>query len=173
MNIYEDMCKDILGTESYFLFTMDKLVSSLMKTLSGICNDSLTREIVNLYLYERSRQQTMNEKLYLWNFLQLIDNYNINCFRMHYSVESRVMSLHLIDLPIDPNRRDYLDTFKEYIDSKLGETYSNLIEDNKTGEDPFTIFLERNVRKMKKKRKGNKPILFENNLVYKVVSYNL
>jgi hypothetical protein len=146
---------------------MDKLVNSLIKTLNTMCNDSLTKDIINLYTYERSRKWIMNESLYLCNFIQLIDSCNINCFRLYYSAETRVMSIHLIDMPDESNRKDYIDSFKEYIDHKLQEGYAKLIEENQ-GDDGFTLFLDRNVRLMRKRRKHIRPLIFENELLYKV-----
>jgi hypothetical protein len=150
---------------------MDKLVNSLIKTLNSMCNDSMTKEIINLYLYENSRKSAMNEKLYLSNFIQLIDNFNLNCFRLHYLPDTRIMSIHLIDMPQETNKKDYFDLFKEYIESKLQETYTRLIEEN-ISDDPFTLFLDRNVSFMRNRRKGIKPLLFENNLLYKVILFN-
>jgi hypothetical protein len=138
-----------------------------------MCNDNLTKEIISLYLYEKGRKLAMSENLYVSNFIQLIDSFNINFFRIHYSTETRVMSIHLIEMPLDQNRKDYLENFREYLDGKLQETYTRLIEDNQTGDDPFTLFLDRNVKLMQKKRKSVKPLVFENNLLYKVnVSIN-
>ena len=34
--VYEELCRDILGNESYFLFNMDKLISSIIKIISII-----------------------------------------------------------------------------------------------------------------------------------------
>jgi hypothetical protein len=147
---------------------MDKLVNSMIKSLVSMYNDTLTKEVISLYTAERSRRLAMNENLYLFSFIQLIDNFNNNCFRIHYSTDNRTMSIHLMDLPLEQNRKDYLETFKDYIELKLPETYTQLIEDNMSTEDRFTLFLERNIKLVQKKRKGVKPIVFENGLFFKV-----
>jgi len=50
--IYEELCRDILGNEAYFLFNMDKLISSLIKEMSTILSDNLSKEVLNLFKYE-------------------------------------------------------------------------------------------------------------------------
>ena len=47
--VYEELCRDILGNEAYFLFNMDKLISSLIKEMSTILSDNLSKEVLNLY----------------------------------------------------------------------------------------------------------------------------
>ena len=62
--VYEELCRDILGNESYFLFNMDKLISSLIKTMTTIITDNLSKEILNLFKFEITRKNAPNEKLY-------------------------------------------------------------------------------------------------------------
>ena len=49
----------------------------------------------------------------------------------------------------------------------LQESYQKLEEENLGQDEPFTIFLERNKRHVMKKRNCNKPMIRENNLLFK------
>jgi paired amphipathic helix protein Sin3a len=165
---YEDLCRDVLGNESYFLFNLDKLVNSLIKTLNTMSSDNVTKEILDLFIVERSRSKAMSEEIYLSNYIQMVNECNITNFRILYSVEDRVMSIHLIDIPFDHTRNDYLDSFKEFIDNIMQESYSKLIEENDSLDEPFTIYLKRNVNLMKKRRMNISPFVNENNFNLKV-----
>jgi hypothetical protein len=133
-----------------------------------MCNDNITKEILELFSNEKSRKNTMNEELYLYNYIQLVDEYNITNFRILYSSEDRILSVHLIDIPDDQNRKDYLETFKEFLDSIMQESYSKLVQENETQDEPFTIYLRRNVKLMKRKRKIANPSILANELQFKV-----
>ena len=62
--VYEELCRDILGNEAYFLFNMDKLISSLIKSITTILSDNLSKDVLNLFKFEINRKTAPNEKLY-------------------------------------------------------------------------------------------------------------
>ncbi|XP_064987588.1 paired amphipathic helix protein Sin3-like 4 isoform X5 [Musa acuminata AAA Group] len=53
---FEDDCRGIIGTQSYVLFTMDKLIYKIVKQLQAIASDETDNKLLQLYLYEKSRQ---------------------------------------------------------------------------------------------------------------------
>ena len=165
--IYEELCRDILGNESYFLFNMDKLISSLIKTMITIINDNLSKEILNLFKYEITRKNSPNEKLYFANYLQLLDNNSTNNFRILFNPKLSIMCVHLMDLPIEPNKKDYYDQFKDFVNKTLQASYTKMYNDNQSVDDPFNIFLNRNQRIMKEVRNCLKPAYCSNNLVFR------
>ena len=69
--VYEELCRDILGNEAYFLFNMDKLISSLIKSITKILSDNLSKDVLNLFKFEINRK-TVLMKNYI---LQIIFNY--------------------------------------------------------------------------------------------------
>ena len=69
--VYEELCRDILGNEAYFLFNMDKLISSLIKSITTILSDNLSKDVLNLFKFEINRK-TVLMKNYI---LQIIFNY--------------------------------------------------------------------------------------------------
>ncbi|XP_064952006.1 paired amphipathic helix protein Sin3-like 3 [Musa acuminata AAA Group] len=52
---FEDDCRAIIGTQSYVLFTLDKLIYKVVKQLQAIASDEMDNKILQLYSYEKSR----------------------------------------------------------------------------------------------------------------------
>ncbi|MCI00262.1 paired amphipathic helix protein Sin3-like 4-like, partial [Trifolium medium] len=53
---FEDDCRAIIGTQSYLLFTLDKLIYKLVKQLQAIASDEMDNKLLQLYAYEKSRK---------------------------------------------------------------------------------------------------------------------
>ncbi|KAJ6838713.1 paired amphipathic helix protein Sin3-like 4 [Iris pallida] len=52
---FEDDCRAIVGTQSYVLFTLDKLIYKIVKQLQAIATDEMDAKLLQLYKYEKSR----------------------------------------------------------------------------------------------------------------------
>lgn len=52
---FEDDCRALIGTQSYVLFTMDKLIFKLVKQLQSIASDEMANKLLALHTYEKSR----------------------------------------------------------------------------------------------------------------------
>ncbi|KAH7289366.1 hypothetical protein KP509_31G072300 [Ceratopteris richardii] len=52
---FEDDCRALIGTQSYVLFTMDKLIFKLVKQLQSIASDEMANKLLTLHTYEKSR----------------------------------------------------------------------------------------------------------------------
>ena len=165
--IYEELCRDILGNESYFLFNMDKLISSLIKTISNIINENLSKEVLNLFKFEINRKTAPNEKLYFANYIQLLDNNSTNNFRILMNPKISVMTIHLMELPIEPNKKDYYAQFKEFVNKTLQASYTKIYEYNQSTDDPFNVYLRRNINITKNIRTKENPDLVSNNLLFR------
>lgn len=46
---YEDTCRSLMGSTSYFLFTMDKLVSLVLKQMQQLANDDTCQELLKVF----------------------------------------------------------------------------------------------------------------------------
>ena len=46
---FEDQCRSLLGTNSYVLFTLDKLIRFIIKQLQTLVGDSSSQELLELY----------------------------------------------------------------------------------------------------------------------------
>ncbi|CAL9079689.1 unnamed protein product [Musa textilis] len=53
---FEDDCRAIIGTQSYVLFTLDKLIYKVVKQLQAIASNEMDNKILQLYSYEKSRR---------------------------------------------------------------------------------------------------------------------
>ena len=134
--VYEELCRDILGNEAYFLFNMDKLISSLIKSITTILGDNLSKDVLNLFKFEINRKTAPNEKLYFANYIQLLDNNSINNFRI-------------------------------LINPKLQASYTKLYEYNQSSDDPFNVYLRRNINMMENTRTKANADLVSNNLLFR------
>ena len=165
--IYEELCRDILGNESYFLFNMDKLISSLIRVISTIIQDNLSKEVLNLFKFEINRKAEPNEKLYFANYIQLLDNNSINNFRILINPKISVMTIHLMEVPIEPNKKDYYAQFKEFVNKTLQASYTKIYEYNQSVDDPYNVYLRRNINMTKNIRTKENPDLVSNNLLFR------
>ena len=165
--LYEELCRDILGNESYFLFNMDKLISSLIKVISTIITDNLSKDVLNLFKFEINRKTAPNEKLYFANYIQLLDNNSINNFRILINPKISVMTIHLMEVPIEPNKKDYYAQFKEFVNKTLQASYTKIYEYNQSIDDPFNVYLRRNISMTKNIRTKENPDLVSNNLLFR------
>ncbi|CAI5740090.1 unnamed protein product [Peronospora farinosa] len=46
---YEDSCRSLMGSTSYFLFTMDKLVAQVLKQMQHLANDDVCQELIKAF----------------------------------------------------------------------------------------------------------------------------
>ncbi|CAH0480507.1 unnamed protein product [Peronospora belbahrii] len=46
---YEDSCRSLMGSTSYFLFTMDKLVAQVLKQMQHLANDDICQELTKAF----------------------------------------------------------------------------------------------------------------------------
>lgn len=52
---YEDLIRQMLGNRAYLLFTIDKLITTLLKMLQQLSNDDTFNRLVGLFVYHRSQ----------------------------------------------------------------------------------------------------------------------
>ena len=165
--VYEELCRDILGNEAYFLFNMDKLTNSLIRIISNIITDNLSKDVLNLFKFEINRKSAPNEKLYFANYIQLLDNNSSNNFRILINPKISVMTIHLMEVPIEPNKKDYYAQFKDFVNKTLQASYTNIYNYNQSVDDPFNVYLRRNIKKTKDIRTKENPDLVSNNLLFR------
>ena len=167
ITVYEELCRDILGNESYFLFNMEKLISSLIKSISNILSDTLSKDVLNLFKFEINRKSSPNENLYFANYIQLLDNNSANNFRFLINPKIYVMTIHLMEIPIEPNKKDYYAQFKGFVNKTLQASYKKLYEYNQSNDDPFNVYLRRNISMTQNTRTKEEADLIWNNLLFR------
>ncbi|XP_027359740.1 paired amphipathic helix protein Sin3-like 4 isoform X4 [Abrus precatorius] len=136
---FEDDCRAIIGTQSYVLFTLDKLIYKLVKQLQAVASDEIDNKLLQLYAYEKSRKPgKFVDVVYHENARVLLHDENI--YRIEYSPGPMKLSIQLMDsghdkpeltaVSVDPNFLTYLhNDFMSFVSDK-----------EKSG-----IFLKRNI----------------------------
>ncbi|XP_022776020.1 paired amphipathic helix protein Sin3-like 4 isoform X2 [Durio zibethinus] len=139
---FEDDCRAIIGTQSYVLFTLDKLIYKLVKQLQAVASDEMDNKLLQLYAYEKSRKSgRFVDVVYHENARVLLHDENI--YRIECSSTPTHLSIQLMDyghdkpevtaVSMDPNFAAYLhNDFLSIVPKEKG----------KPG-----IFLKRNIRK--------------------------
>ncbi|KAL1355186.1 paired amphipathic helix protein Sin3-like 4 isoform X1 [Arachis hypogaea] len=139
---FEDDCRAIIGTQSYLLFTLDKLIYKLVKQLQNVATDEMDNKLLQLYAYEKSRKPgRFVDAVYHENARVLLHEENI--YRIEYSPGLKKLSLQLMDyghdkpevtaVSMDPNFSGYL--YNEFF---------SVVSDKK---EKSGIFLKRNKRR--------------------------
>ncbi|KAB2042110.1 hypothetical protein ES319_D02G193000v1 [Gossypium barbadense] len=138
---FEDDCRAIIGTQSYVLFTLDKLIYKIVKQLQAIASDEMDNKLLQLYAYEKSRRSRRFDVVYHENARVLLHDENI--YRIECSSTPTCLSIQLMDyghdkpevtaVSMDPNFAAY-----------LHNDFLSVVPKEK--EKPG-IFLKRNVRK--------------------------
>ncbi|KAA8529502.1 hypothetical protein F0562_033699 [Nyssa sinensis] len=114
---FEDDCRAIIGTQSYLLFTLDKLIYKLVKQLQTIATDEMDHKLLQLYAYEKSRKPgRCVDVVYHENSRVLLHDENI--YRIECSSAPTRLSIQLMDsghdkpevtaVSMDPNFAAYL-----------------------------------------------------------------
>ncbi|KAJ8457998.1 hypothetical protein OPV22_030924 [Ensete ventricosum] len=142
---FEDDCRTIIGTQSYLLFTLDKLIYKIVKQLEAIASDEMDNKLLQLYLYEKSRRPARSSDLvYHENIRVLLHDENIYRFEC-FSQSSNATRLYIqlmeyghekpeaAAVSMDPSFSTYL--YSDFMSS---------IPDKKGAEG---VFLRRNKRK--------------------------
>ncbi|KAH9709201.1 HDAC interact domain-containing protein [Citrus sinensis] len=138
---FEDDCRAIIGTQSYVLFTLDKLLYKLVKHLQAVAPDEMDNKLLQLYAYEKSRKPgRFVDVVYHENARVLLHDENI--YRIECSSIPTRLSIQLMDnghdkpevtaVSMDPNFAAYL--------------YHDFLSVPDKKEKPG-IFLKRNKRK--------------------------
>jgi len=95
---YEDKCRSLLGTGSYVLFTMDKVVSRMVKQVQLIFASSMasnaSAKFLELYHNERQKPHGIIDALYHFAALETCRDLQISSlYRMRYRAQDGVESL--------------------------------------------------------------------------------
>ncbi|XP_044489131.1 paired amphipathic helix protein Sin3-like 4 isoform X3 [Mangifera indica] len=93
---FEDDCRAIIGTQSYVLFTLDKLLYKLVKHLQAVATDEMDNKLLQLYAYENSRKPgRFVDIVYHENARVLLHDENI--YRIECSSAPARLSIQLMD----------------------------------------------------------------------------
>ncbi|GAB4820057.1 hypothetical protein N2152v2_007103 [Parachlorella kessleri] len=91
---FEDNCRALLGTNSYVLFTLDKLVSKTVKQLQVVHSDEVAARLVELWRYENARGVPVHDPVYHANAHVIL--HEEPCYRVEHTLDRKV-SVQLMD----------------------------------------------------------------------------
>ncbi|KAL9246447.1 hypothetical protein vseg_019981 [Gypsophila vaccaria] len=95
-NKFEDECRAIVGTQSYLLFTLDKLIYKLVKQLQVLAADDVDNKLLQLYAYESSRKpERFVDIVYHENARVILHDENI--YRVECSFSPTRLSIQLME----------------------------------------------------------------------------
>eukprot|EP00899_Mesostigma_viride_P008288 jgi/Mesvir1/17460/Mv08734-RA.1 len=118
---YEDDCRALLGTSSYVLFTLDKVVLKLEKQLQLVNSDELSLKLIGMQNYESSRGRPVAESVYFANCCMLLADEP--CYRLEVAKDPH-RRLAITCLDRGPDKSELLcgameGSFADYLGSFL------------------------------------------------------
>jgi hypothetical protein len=93
----KEICREILGNESNFLLNFDKLMHSFAKSVLILPNINQIDDMIDLYFIEKSRKLKPNEEAYITNYLSLSSQLYNKRFRLLFSVENMILTIHYFE----------------------------------------------------------------------------
>ncbi|CAH8363812.1 unnamed protein product [Eruca vesicaria subsp. sativa] len=140
---FEDDCRAIIGTQSYVLFTLDKLIYKLIKHLQVVAADEMDSKLQQLYLYEKSRKpEKYLDAVYYDNTRVLLPDEDIYRIECELATPTK-LSIQLLnyghDKP-DVTSISMDQTFAAYLYNQFLSSQSKVKENSR-------IYLNRNKRK--------------------------
>jgi len=88
---FEDECRAIIGTQSYVLFTLDKLIFKLVKQLQAAASDDVALKLLALNAYEKSGEAA--DLVYHANSCVILHDENIYRFEHRSNPSELLMQL--------------------------------------------------------------------------------
>lgn len=150
MSQFEDLCRSLLSTNSYVLFTLDKLIFRMIKHIQALVQDEISLRIWDMYKYEQSRL-ARREELYLSNCKVVLREDQM--FRVERTMLNQLtiqimshefmteMGWHSL---VKPSFNDY---YKRFLGSSQGDALS-------VGEGFTPVLLRRNLPSTSKDDEG-------------------
>ena len=133
---FEDECRAIIGTQSYVLFTLDKLIFKLVKQLQGAATDDGVQKLLALNNYEYDREAV--DPVYYADACIVLHDERI--YRFEYRSNTGEMLIQLMENSekLDVSGNALGSPFQKYLDgfTMLAPTRKN-----------DGIFLERNMKR--------------------------
>uniref|UniRef100_A0A1D1ZV95 Sin3 C-terminal domain-containing protein n=1 Tax=Auxenochlorella protothecoides TaxID=3075 RepID=A0A1D1ZV95_AUXPR len=114
---YEDATRALLGTNSYQLFTLDKVVAKAVRQAALVAADELAGKLVELWRYECARGLPTADAVYHANARVLV--HDEPAFRVEVEAGTRAVRVHLLDADrlevplgvLDPAFREYVEGY--------------------------------------------------------------
>ncbi|CAD7696877.1 unnamed protein product [Ostreobium quekettii] len=137
MSQFEDRCRTLLSTNSYVLFTLDKLIFRLVKQMQTLMTDDISLKIWELHEYEKARAFPTTDELYHSNCRVILREEN--CFRIERTPDRKLQITMMDALCPEASAGALRPGFADYLKSFLGDSIETVEE-----EEAYTpVYLRR------------------------------
>lgn len=115
-SVYEDDVRELLGTNSYELFTLDKLLNKAVKQIQAVLAEEVSARLLELWRYENARTVPVMDSVYHSNAHIVLGDEQ--CYRIEHTGE-RMMTVQVMEVDkadttpaiLEPAFRDYVERF--------------------------------------------------------------
>lgn len=108
-NVFEESLRWMFGTRAYPVFTVDKLISQLLKQLGSIASDHKCQELLYVLQAERREPSSSNSRQFIYrNKAQRIIGSDEPLYRIEWVASSKELRMQLLareDLTVDIDER--------------------------------------------------------------------
>ncbi|TIC00298.1 hypothetical protein E3Q18_01173 [Wallemia mellicola] len=108
-NLFEESLRWMFGTSAYPMFTVDKLISQILKQLGSIAVDTKCQELLNVLQIERKEPSSSNSRQFIYrNKAQRIIGTDEPLYRIEWIASTKELRMQLLareDLTIDIDER--------------------------------------------------------------------
>ncbi|KAI3824945.1 hypothetical protein L1987_06418 [Smallanthus sonchifolius] len=101
---YEDECRAVLGTWSFPVFTLDKLIDKLTKLLLAITIDEVNNKLLDLYAYESLRKERFIDELYNANASVIVNDskiFRFDCSSIPETYRQTRLTIQIVNFGYD------------------------------------------------------------------------
>lgn len=141
---YEDELRSKVGAGSYVLFTIDRLLSLLMKQLLNLVTLPVNQKLLSLYFYEFARvkdygtpltleNSALFARMYLSNAVAILSD-QLACVQVEFYKDTRELTMDLFEGLSAPEPKNVDPEWSGYLESYLGELED---ENRSNASNPF------------------------------------
>ncbi|KAI9280942.1 hypothetical protein BC943DRAFT_344353 [Umbelopsis sp. AD052] len=131
---FEECCRYIFGTEAYILFTIDKLVSALIKQIQTLSHDTKSSELVQLFQSDRDLESTSPRLISVYRLrAEDIVGSDENLYKINLDNDSLQMTIQLLgkdDYMLETSAEDkyenYVASYMDWVKTTEGIDESRL-----------------------------------------------
>ncbi|PHZ11183.1 uncharacterized protein RHIMIDRAFT_238626 [Rhizopus microsporus ATCC 52813] len=119
--LFEEYTRYVFVTDAYLLFTIDKLVHTMIKQIQTIITDSKSLELIRLFKWDKGLESMSPRSLAIYRLrAEDIAGSSDNLFKINFNNESQYITIQLIgkdDYMMEPTAEDkYEDYVASYMD---------------------------------------------------------
>jgi len=169
---YEDICREVLGIDSFTLFTMDRLLQVLVKQILSIFLEETSSELLNLHHYEAARSKEFLESIYHNYALKITGEER--CFKFKYATPEGEFSIQLLGeaeesmVELEPRKPISSRSGDEHSPSHASVMLADLSSDSPLLSHNHNVFLKRNQRRTSESPDLSQDITVNNGLECKI-----